>query len=97
MIASSEAGAWDPAPRAARARAVTAHPHVPTPSLQPHPQLPHCLPQGHLGPAQDLLDKAHFTLRPDDQPKADVLGVHEAEVSGSEVQETKDSCLSLLS
>ncbi|KAM7333913.1 hypothetical protein ACRRTK_007233 [Alexandromys fortis] len=37
-----------------------------------------------LGPAQELPDKARFTLRPDDQPKADVLGVHEAEAEEPE-------------
>ncbi|EGV94352.1 Kinase suppressor of Ras 1 [Cricetulus griseus] len=46
--------------------------------------LSYCLTQGHPGPAQDLLDKARFTLRLEDQPKADVLGVHEAEAEEPE-------------
>lgn len=77
---------WGPAPCAARAKVVNAHPH-------PHPlqsdscwspQHPHCLIQSHPCPAQNLLDKVHFTLRLDDQPKTDVLDVHEAEAEEPE-------------
>lgn len=71
------------------------HPHPLQSACCLCPQLSYCLTQGHPGPAQDLLDKARFTLRLEDQPKADVLGVHEAEVSGSDMHETQGSQLPL--